>query len=84
MKKSRILILAGTLLLGACGDMSHNVNEDESNYVDSAGMNPDDMGNPKATHAPIRDVYNTDTSSATVGPDNAPPHEPGADTGMRH
>lgn len=68
-----MLIVCFASFITACGDMSNNTNEDHSQYTDSAGMNPDDMGNPNATTAPMRNSYDTDSATSTSGPDNAAP-----------
>ena len=67
-------------LLAACGDMSNNTNEDHSHEIDSSGMNTEDAGNPNASNAPLRNVYDTDTMNNTVGPDNAAPKSSATDS----
>ena len=67
------LILLSPLLFSSCGDMSNRSNEEHTNYTDSAGVNPDQAGNPNTSTAPIRDSFNTGATNNTSGPDNAVP-----------
>jgi len=81
MKTIKIALLFASLgLLAACGDMANNVNEDHSHYTDSSGVNPDDAGNPNASDAPMRNAYDTDSTTNTSGPDNAAPKSTSQDS----
>jgi hypothetical protein len=75
-----MLLLACAVTFGACGDMSNNSNEEHSQYTDSSGVNADDMGNPNATTAPVRNTYDTDSMTSTSGPDNAAPKSSSLDS----
>jgi len=74
------LSLSFISLLTACGNMSNNTNEDHTHYTDSSGMNADDANNPNASDAPMRNVYDTDSTTNTSGPDNAAPKASSGDT----
>lgn len=74
-----IISCALILMVGACGNMSNNTNEDHANYTDSSGMNADNAGHPDAG-ASMRDVYQTDSTTSTSGPDNAAPMSSATDS----
>lgn len=78
IKSLLCLLIIG--LCSACGDMSNNTNEDNTNYTDSAGINPDNAGQPNASSAPMRNTYDTDSTTSTSGPDNAAPKSTSMDS----
>ena len=77
-KLATLALLA--LLTQSCGSMDNNNNEDHSQYTDSAGVNPDQAGAPDGSTAPMRNVYDTDSATATSGPDNAAPMQSNTDS----
>lgn len=81
MKKlTYILVAAIAFTAYSCGDMSNNTNENNHQNADSIGVPSNDPGNPDATGAPIKNVYDTDSMTSTSGPDNATPKSESMDS----
>jgi hypothetical protein len=78
--KTIAIILFSTAILGfaACGN---GTNVEQTHYIDSSGMNPDETnGAPNTSATPIRNSYATDTANSTNGPDNAVPKSSSMDS----